>query len=678
LTGERPFGGDTAASIVSSILKDTPRSVSHLQPAIPRELARLVHRCLAKDPIDRYQSAIDLRHSLEETKQDVDSGDVLPSHPPAHVSPRSMRMRLVVVAAALVAFTAGVWLLGSREQPRMPAVPHLQSAVQVTSSLDVESYVTWSPDGGRVAYQASGAGWYYVGNHDIWVAQLGSGEPVNLTKDHPANDRMPSWSPDGREIAFFSDRDGNWGLYTVAAIGGQPRNILSLPGIGNLNWSAPQWARDGTKLFMSVRQAGENVVMVLSYPSQETTRIVLPPHEGNVCWDLSVSPSGRRFAYVEGGGGSTEVTRLWTIQASGAEAVPLTDGRTNVWSPTWSQDGRRVFYVSNRGGSMDLWQQAIADDGKPVGEPLAVTQGLGIRSAVFSPDGTRLAYSRGARIANVWRVPIRSDRPATWADAQQVTSEHAYIEFVDVSPDGMFLAVSSDRRGNQDLWLLPAAGGEMTPLTTDPTPDWAPRWSPDGREIAFYAYRSGNRDIWVMPSRGGPARQLTSDPARDSYPTWSPDGHEIAFSSLRTARSGTWIVDAKGGEARFVTTAGGSGEWSPDGHGLVVGRQGSLYRVAKDGGEPVLLGPTGVPASAPRFSRDGQSIYYSVITGPREKHDFWKLSLGDRKVSRLTKLEGRRGNIGDQFATDGRSLYFTWREDDGDIWVMDVATDVGK
>ena len=92
--------------------------------------------------------------------------------------------------------------------------------------------------------------------------------------------------------------------------------------------------------------------------------------------------------------------------------------------------------------------------------------------------------------------------------------------------------------------------------------------------------------------------------------------------------------------------------------------------------EPVLL--TGVPASAPRFSRDGQSIYYSVITGPREKHDFWKLSSGDSKVSRVTKLEGRRGNIGDQFATDGRFLYFTWRKDDGDIWVMDVATDVRK
>jgi eukaryotic-like serine/threonine-protein kinase len=94
LTGERPFTGGTAASIVSSVLRDTPRSIGELQPGLPRELVRLVHRCLAKDPIDRYQSALDLRHSLEETKQDVDSGDALPSHPTSNRSSRSIRMPL--------------------------------------------------------------------------------------------------------------------------------------------------------------------------------------------------------------------------------------------------------------------------------------------------------------------------------------------------------------------------------------------------------------------------------------------------------------------------------------------------------------------------------------------------------------------------------------------------------
>ena len=123
----------------------------------------------------------------------------------------------------------------------------------------------------------------------------------------------------------------------------------------------------------------------------------------------------------------------------------------------------------------------------------------------------------------------------------------------------------------------------------------------------------------------------------------------------------------------MAAARGANVEWSPDGQWLVFERENRLYRVARDGGEPLLLAPTGVQP-LPRFSRDGQSIYYHGITGPREQHDFWKLSLNDDKVSRVTTLEGRRGNIGsNMFATDGRYLYFTGREDDGDIWVMDVV-----
>jgi Tol biopolymer transport system component len=279
----------------------------------------------------------------------------------------------------------------------------------------------------------------------------------------------------------------------------------------------------------------------------------------------------------------------------------------------------------------------------------------------------------------VWRLPVFAERPATFADAEQLTSEHALIEFIDLSPDGKLLALSSNRRGNQDLWVLPAAGGEMTPLTTDPTPDWNPRWSPDGSEIVFYAFRSGNRDIWVMPSRGGPARQLTSHPSQDVRPTWSPDGREIAFTSQRTEGNGRWVMNAQGGAARFITEAGAdSGAWSADGHALVVERRGNLYRVAKDGGEQKLLARIGEQAYSLRFSADGQSLYYCVITGPRDKHGFWKLSLASGDISRLTKLEGRRGSIGYDFAIGGHYLYFTWREDEGDIWVMDVATDIRK
>ena len=113
---------------------------------------------------------------------------------------------------------------------------------------------------------------------------------------------------------------------------------------------------------------------------------------------------------------------------------------------------------------MDLYRQRMSEDGTPEGDPQPITTGVGIRrSAAFSPDAMKLAYSKGRRVANVWRVPISDDRPATWVDATQITFDEAYTEFVDVSRDGKHLLLTSDRTGNAEIWMLPAEGGEMIP-----------------------------------------------------------------------------------------------------------------------------------------------------------------------------------------------------------------------
>ncbi|HZL92857.1 MAG TPA: protein kinase, partial [Vicinamibacterales bacterium] len=471
LTGERPFGGDSPTLVLSAIVKDTPRPLSEIKPAIPRRLARLVHRCLEKNPVDRYQSAIDLRHDLQDIQRDDASVVTMPSRTSTSGGRRGIAIAWGLGVLIVAAGAASIWPSGNRGGAGSEAVPRSLNAIQLTSALTIENYPTWSPDGQRLAYEVADNS--FGDRTDIWVAQLGSGEPVNLTQGSLANDRRPSWSSDGRDIAFFSNREGEWGVYSVAAIGGSTRRLLPLPGFDGTSWSAPQWSTDGATLFVMTREDNRNVVIVLSLESLQTTRVMLPEHSSPRTWDLSVRADGRRFAYVEAGGGNPELSRLWTVAASGGNPVPLTDGRTKAWSPTWSADGRKVFYVSNRGGGMDLWQQAVGTDGTAVGEPLPVTQGgLGITSAAFSADGSKLAYAKGGRVSNVWRVPIPTgDRPAVWGDATRVTSEHAYIEFLDVSPNGQRLALSSDRRGNQDLWVLPASGGEMTPLTTDPTPD---------------------------------------------------------------------------------------------------------------------------------------------------------------------------------------------------------------
>jgi Tol biopolymer transport system component len=671
LTGRRPFDGSNPASIISAILRDTPSPITEQRPAVPRAVSRLVDRCLAKNPVDRFQSALDLRHRLEEVQQEVDSGEAFPAAPAARQRRAKPGAAALAGVTALVAAAVAAWLAFGRDDAIPPA--GVRNAVQVTSALDVESYPTWSPDGQRLAYQAAER-LMAAEVHDIWIVQLGSGEPVNLTKDSPADDQRPSWSPDGREIAFVSDRDGDRGVFIVPALGGNPRKVLAMPGAVGGVWSAPQWAPDGTRLFVAANYSNRNAVLIVRLDTLETSRIELPTHDSPRCWDLTVRADGRRFAYLEAGAGNPELSRLWTIDVSGGEPVPLTDGRTSVWSPSWSRDGLTLFYVSNRGGSWDLWQQQVTDDGRPAGEPVPVTAGLGVRSVAVTADGTRLAYSQGGTVSSVLRAPILEDRPAVWNDVSLVTSGRTHIEMVDISPDAQQLVVSSDRRGNQDLWVLPAGGGEMTPLTTDPTPDWNPRWSPDGGEIVFYGYRSGNRDIWVMPARGGPARQLTTDPAFDWFPSWSPDSREIAFVSQRGGGQAVWIVAAGGGEARRLTQ-GAAPDWSPDGEWLVVVREGRLFRVPRDGGEPVQLSDGRHQAQTPRVSRDGRSVFYSVVVGPREQQDLWRLSLADGAISRLTQLEGRRGRIGYYYVADASNLYFTWSEHDGDIWVADLVAD---
>jgi Tol biopolymer transport system component len=180
--------------------------------------------------------------------------------------------------------------------------------------------------------------------------------------------------------------------------------------------------------------------------------------------DLSWSPDDRFFAIVDAKNFVQDLGQLWVLRLADGEAFQVTDGFTKVWSPSWSSDGRSLYFVSNRGGGMDLWEQLLARDGKPLGNPRVVTAGIGMRHAVFSPDGAKLAYSRGRRVANVWRVPILEERPATWAEAEQLTFEEAFIEYFDVSPDGTHLMLNSDRNGNPDLWMLPLEGGKETTL----------------------------------------------------------------------------------------------------------------------------------------------------------------------------------------------------------------------
>jgi Tol biopolymer transport system component len=666
LAGKPAFGGDTASDTMVAVLEREP-DWEALPPQTPPLLESLLRRCLQKDAERRQHDMADVRIEIEECLAAPRQ-----SRPAVRPSTRRPAWRRALPWALGSALLLLAGFVGRQLLRRETAVPRLSNPTQVSASTGLEDYPTWSPDGRMLAYESN-----ETGNWDIWVSQVGGGRSVNRTEDHRGDDRYPSWSPDGRQIAFWSDREGS-GYFVVPALGGHVRKLGATAGHAAFH-SPPVWSADSSELaFASLQTVGtrfEAFLEVVSLATSESTRTRLPGAQENRL-DLSWSPDHRFLAYVDAAQQPAETTQILVLGPDGA-TVPITDARSNVRSPRWSPDGSFLYFVSNRVGAADVWRQRIASSGGPGGEPQQVTAGLEVRHVMFSPDGSRLAYSKGRWVANVWRVPIRIDHPATWSDAEQMTFDQAYIEFVDVSPDGRRLAFSSDRTGNQDLWTMPVGGGEMVQLTADPAPEWAPRWSHDGTRISFYSHRSGDREMWVMPAMGGPARQLTRAKGLDAGGSWSPDDREIAFRSERNGSSDLWVVPAEGGDGHVVAAnpAGDySPSWSPDGQWLAFGsnRAGKqqIWRVAAKGGEPELL-TRGLGVSA-LWSRDGTRVFFVANEG--RASNLWAVSLADRREYAVTNLAGRRGSLGNMPpSTDGKYLYFTWRDDPGDIWAMDIV-----
>ena len=189
-------------------------------------------------------------------------------------------------------------LLGSRvgdPAGTATAVPRLVNPRQITSALGVEGRLTWSPDTHRIAYESEQSG-----NWDIWVAQVGGQQPVNLTADQTGLDARPSWSPDGTRMAFVSDRDGV-GYYTMSALGGPAQKVMSANANSAVSPHRPQWSADGDELAGIVTgDDGNAAIEIVTLNSRESRRVVLPG--SNFGFDPSWSPSGQLFALVESGG----------------------------------------------------------------------------------------------------------------------------------------------------------------------------------------------------------------------------------------------------------------------------------------------------------------------------------------------------------------------------------------
>ncbi|MGD8818451.1 MAG: LpqB family beta-propeller domain-containing protein, partial [Acidobacteriota bacterium] len=635
ITGEAPFVGDTKISLMSSIVKDTPKSVTEINPRVPRHLGRIIRQALEKDVSRRYQTARDLRNQLQDLQREVASGEVLPVEAVAGAGMgragggRWLVAGAFVVGALLVALAiafGGMVDWGGAAETAFVA----GATERVTRDDGMEVAAAISPDGDLVAYSE-----FSPGNQwRVYVQQIGPGtRAFTITETGLDFEGFPQWSPDGTEIAFLG---GDGAAHAVPALGGRAR-VMVRPGEGFSRVVAITWSPDGDQIaYAATGEDGVDTIFVQPADRSEPPRPIAGAVQVSM---LAWSPSGNRIAYAAENRdffftGNKARSSIRVASLAGGGAVVVDDGSMNQ-SPAWTPDGRHLLFVSDRDGSLDAYQIEVAADGSPVGEPRAVTRGSNLQSISLSRDGTRLAYSEYRKTQNLWALRLPQDGPASLEDAAQLTRGDQEIESVDVSQDGTLLLYDSDAGGNQDIYSLSLADGTERQLTNDPADDFAARWSPDASKIAFHSLRTGKREVFVMGVDEGLApKQFTSGPfSWDWVPAWSPDGAQIAFASDR--RGDTLLIftmasdtsELEGGVPRPLTDAFSvTPTYSPDGNWLAFHNDTELWVMRPDGSGKRML-HRGQHVFEPHWSTDSREILIALRDRPARQEGIWAVPV---------------------------------------------------
>jgi Tol biopolymer transport system component/tRNA A-37 threonylcarbamoyl transferase component Bud32 len=566
LTGKRLFDGATVSDSLAAILTREPDLTQ-----APERTRRLLRRCLEKDPKKRLRDISGAELLLE----------LVAEVPASH-------RRWLWMSAAAMALISGV-ALGFYFRGPGAANPEIRVDIMTPPTTAPASFAL-SPDGGKIAYVASGDG-----ASRLWVRSLDSTSARPLPGTEGATN--PFWAPDNRSLGFFADEK----LKRIDLGEGQPQILAEAQSAGDEG----AWNADGTILFHSLNITGP----LLRLPASGGPAVVaVKPTKGQLGHRAPrFLPDGRQFLFTSSGAESA----IWLGSLDGADPrrvttiAPGTDSAGEYLAPGW--------LVRIRGNVL-IAQHFDAGSGQISGDPIALAQSVGSANLTGS-----FSVSRSGGIA--WRSIVGGRRQLIWFNRTGQNQgtfgapDDFTLLFPELSPDGKRAAISRGPTGVSDLWMQEST--RVSRLTFDPAGDRYAIWSPDGARLVFASNRKGVYDLFQKPANASASEEVLLQSADNKWPdSWSPDGRFILYYSAQNG--GDLMVLPLTGDRKpypFLSTPFNEqqGVFSPDGKWVA-------YQSNESGRNQVYVRPFPGPGgqwqvsteggTSPRWRADGKELYY--------------------------------------------------------------------
>ncbi len=531
-----------------------------------------------------------------------DDEEVLSSSDDSPAAARPGVTRPLAIAAAVIALVlvGGVWFGLSRRADKessrpssMPAPVHRQ--VTFTGQ---EGSPTVSPDGRRIAYVSDRSP-----EKKLIVQELAGGQPIEIFGAPEVN--YLRWSPDGSELLFWARGAGRNGIYVVPQLGGRPRLIAT--GLVFLSC----WSPDGSMI--AVAGALDNKIRIFDAHGQEQRALTLQGDHWSI-WDLDWSAAGDRLLFVSSDRqGRYEVG---TIGADGIGQQKILSSATEIPSTRWAPDGHAIYYLLRINQTMSLFR--IPADASTVASTAGTAVLTGLETDRYfglSGDARRLVYARAPYHSNLWMLDVTSGRTTA------LTQGTSLIERPRVSPDGTSVVFNVGHDPRTNLYTMPTSGGTPKQLTFFTGLTIGGVWSADGAQIAFASTQGGRPRIWTISATGSSIEALPSGDLSDNLDiAWGP-GPRILYQ--RAGNQNYYELDPDTASERLLVNDGSPGwifapVYSPDASRLAVAwnrpPKRGVWIIDVSTRRETLLYPSAARSVRPiTWSRDGAWIY--VVEG---------------------------------------------------------------